>query len=125
MLASVRHPESLLFYEEPDTVPPSPGSNPCPRGGGDLAAMGRGGWLLAPACRAGAAQAAAGPGRGGRAVRPCCSTWARQVHCGQRVPCPARCCPPPPTPPAAQPLNHITSRVVGLGLINIHSCFQV
>lgn len=41
------------------------------------------------------------------------------------LPCPACRCPPPPALPAAQPLNHIASRVVGLGLINIHSCFQV
>lgn len=41
------------------------------------------------------------------------------------LPCPAHGCPPLPALPAARPLNHIASRVIGLGLINIHSCFQV
>lgn len=53
-------------------------------------------------------------------ARLCCSSWAGQMRGGSgrpALPCPAL--------PAARPLTRIASGVVGLGLINIHSCFQV
>ena len=98
-------PLSLLLREEPDTA--APWQRPRCSRQQPLSVRQRGRrccgerWLLAPACRAGAAQAAVavavGPGRGGRAVQLRCSTWARQVRCRQRVPCPALPCPPLPT----------------------------
>jgi len=74
-------------------------------------------WLLAPARRAGAAQAAVAVGLwwGGCVVRRCRSTWAGQVRGGQPGPCPAPRCAALRCPPRRQHGHLTTSPAESLG----------
>lgn len=77
------------------------------------------GWLLAPACGAGAAQApvAVGAGRFGHTAAP------GPGRCVASGGCPAL--PAAARPTGSTATSPVAGRAVGLGLINAHSCFPV